>query len=50
MAIRGDGTHRVSLNEVIETMRTTGRDMSTRYKETSTDGLAVTVAVNIVEC
>jgi L-serine dehydratase len=48
MALRGDGTHRVSLDEVIETMRATGRDMSSKYKETSTGGLAVTV--NYVEC
>ena len=50
MALRGDGTHRVSLDEVIETMRSTGRDMSSRYKETSTGGLAINVAVNFVEC
>jgi L-serine dehydratase len=50
MALRGDGTHRVSLDEVIETMRSTGRDMSARYKETSTGGLAINVAVNFVEC
>lgn len=48
MALRGDGTHRVSLDQVIETMRTTGLDMSAKYKETSTGGLAVTV--NVVEC
>ena len=48
MAMRGDGTHRVSLDEVIETMRATGMDMSAKYKETSTGGLAVTV--NVVEC
>lgn len=36
MALRGDGTHRVSLDQVIETMRTTGADMHSRYKETST--------------
>ena len=50
MALRGDGTHRVSLDEVIETMRTTGQDMSSRYKETSTGGLAINVAVNFIEC
>lgn len=50
MALRGDGTHRVSLDEVIETMRITGMDMSHKYKETSTGGLAVNVAVNVVEC
>jgi L-serine dehydratase len=50
MAMRGDGTHRVSLDEVIETMRQTGADMSERYKETAGGGLAVNVAVNIPEC
>lgn len=46
LSILGDGTHRVSLDEVIETMRKTGLDMSERYKETSQGGLAV----NLVEC
>ncbi|GAA2616942.1 L-serine ammonia-lyase [Paractinoplanes durhamensis] len=46
LALRGDGTHRVSLDTAIVTMRETGRDMSTKYKETSLGGLAVTV----VEC
>jgi L-serine dehydratase len=46
LAMMGDGTHLVSLDTVIETMRQTGRDMSTNYKETSRAGLAV----NIVEC
>ncbi|MEP3225078.1 MAG: L-serine ammonia-lyase [Parasphingorhabdus sp.] len=46
LAVMGDGTHRVSLDEVIETMRKTGLDMSERYKETSQGGLAV----NLVEC
>jgi L-serine dehydratase len=50
MALRGDGTHRVSLDQVIETMRTTGQDMSSKYKETSTGGLAVNVPVNYIEC
>ena len=51
MALRGDGSHRVSLDTVIETMRATGRDMHSNYKETSLGGLAVTVlSVNIVEC
>jgi L-serine dehydratase len=50
MALRGDGTHRVSLDQVIETMRATGHDMSSKYKETSTGGLAVNVPVNFVEC
>lgn len=46
MALRGDGTHYVSLDSVIKTMRETGADMKTKYKETSRGGLAV----NIVEC
>ncbi|MGD9809727.1 MAG: L-serine ammonia-lyase [Sphingobium sp.] len=46
LALIGDGTHRVSLDQVIETMRRTGADMSERYKETSLGGLAV----NVVEC
>ncbi len=46
MALRGDGTHFVSLDKVIRTMRQTGADMLTKYKETSRGGLAV----NIVEC
>ncbi|MBN3512343.1 L-serine ammonia-lyase [Mycolicibacterium septicum] len=50
MALRGDGTHRVSLDQVIETMRATGMDMSAKYKETSMGGLAVNVSVNVVEC
>lgn len=50
MALRGDGNHCVSLDQVIETMRSTGADMSSKYKETSTGGLAVNVSVNLVEC
>ncbi|WP_186241151.1 L-serine ammonia-lyase [Mycobacterium simulans] len=50
MALRGDGTHRVSLDEVIATMRSTGADMNTKYKETATGGLAVNVPVNLVDC
>ncbi|WP_312131400.1 L-serine ammonia-lyase, partial [Diaphorobacter nitroreducens] len=46
MALHGDGTHHVSLDQVIKTMRETGADMMTKYKETSRGGLAV----NIVEC
>ncbi|MCC5868576.1 MAG: L-serine ammonia-lyase [Gammaproteobacteria bacterium] len=46
LAMRGDGTHKVSLDQVIRTMRQTGRDMSTIYKETSEGGLAV----NVPEC
>lgn len=51
MALRGDGAHRVSLDQVIETMRQTGRDMHSKYKETSIGGLAATVLpVSAVEC
>jgi len=46
MAMRGDGSHKVSLDQVIATMRQTGMDMSTVYKETSRGGLAV----NVPEC
>ena len=50
MALRGDGTHRVSLDQVLETMRCTGADMLTKYKETSTGGLAINVPVSYVGC
>lgn len=43
MALRQDGQHMVSLDQVIQTMRDTGRDMSHKYKETSLGGLAVSV-------
>ncbi len=46
LALRGDGSHKVSLDQVIATMRQTGLDMSTSYKETSQGGLAV----NVPEC
>jgi L-serine dehydratase len=46
LALRGDGKHFVPLDSCVETMRQTGIDMSERYKETSTGGLAV----NVVEC
>jgi L-serine dehydratase len=46
LALSGDGLHVVSLDAVIETMRQTGEDMKTRYKETSLGGLAV----NVTEC
>ena len=46
MAMMGDGSHFVSLDDVIVTMRETGRDMSAKYKETALGGLAV----NVVEC
>ncbi len=46
LALSGDGSHFVSLDKVIQTMRDTGRDMNSKYKETSRGGLAVSV----VEC
>ena len=46
LALHGDGQHIVSLDQVIETMRQTGEDMKSQYKETSLGGLAV----NVVEC
>jgi L-serine dehydratase len=46
LALKGDGSHFVSLDKVIKTMRETGADMKTKYKETARGGLAV----NIVEC
>ena len=46
LALMNDGTHLVSLDQVIETMRQTGVDMQSKYKETSLGGLAV----NVVYC
>jgi L-serine dehydratase len=46
LAMIGDGSHKVSLDKAIKTMRETGRDMKTKYKETSRGGLAV----NVIEC
>ena len=46
LPLMGDGSHHVSLDEVIVTMRETGRDMSEKYKETAMGGLAV----NVIEC
>ncbi|MCW2768333.1 MAG: sdaA [Nocardioides sp.] len=46
LAIRGDGVHKVSLDKAIKTMRDTGADMKTKYKETARGGLAV----NVIEC
>jgi L-serine dehydratase len=46
LALHGDGTHCVSLDSVVATMRQTGADMRSKYKETSLGGLAV----NFVEC
>ena len=46
LSLMGDGSHKISLDTVIETMRQTGIDMSSKYKETSMGGLAV----NVIEC
>jgi L-serine dehydratase len=46
LALMGDGSHKVSLDKVIATMRSTGADMSTKYKETARGGLAL----NMIEC
>ncbi|MFL6169804.1 MAG: L-serine ammonia-lyase, partial [Ornithinibacter sp.] len=46
LALSGNGSHKVSLDKAIKTMRDTGRDMSVKYKETSRGGLAV----NVIEC
>ena len=53
LAMRGDGHHFVSLDQVIKTLRDTGRDMKDKYKETSRGGLAVNVIsipVSVIEC
>ena len=46
LALLGDGSHRVTLDQAITTMRDTGADMKSKYKETSRGGLAV----NVIEC
>jgi len=46
LAMQGDGSHKVSLDKVIKTMKETGKDMKNKYKETARGGLAV----NIIEC
>ncbi len=46
LAMNGDGSHKVTLDKAIKTMRDTGRDMKTKYKETARGGLAV----NVIEC
>jgi L-serine dehydratase len=46
LAWRGDGSHQVSLDQVIRTMYQTGLDMQARYKETSQGGLAI----HVIEC
>ena len=50
LALHATGDHKVSLDQVIETMRQTGLDMSRKYKETSEGGLAANVPVSVVEC
>jgi len=52
LALKGDGEHFVSLDKVIRTMRITGRDMQSKYKETAEGGLAVTVPISatVVDC
>lgn len=50
MAMFEDGPTHVSLDQVVQTMRATGADMSEKYKETARGGLAVSVGVNVVEC
>jgi len=53
IALKGDGSHYVSLDKVIKTMRLTGQDMQDKYKETARGGLAINVVevpVNVVEC
>jgi L-serine dehydratase len=53
MALRGNGEHFLSLDQVTKTMRDTGRDMQDKYKETARGGLAINVLevpVNIIEC
>jgi len=46
LALHGDGSHKVSLDEAIQTMKETGQDMRSKYKETARGGLAV----NLIEC
>ena len=46
LSMQGDGIHKVSLDQVVKTMRETGADMKIKYKETSRGGLAV----NVIEC
>lgn len=49
IALRGDGSHKISLDKVIKTMFQTGKDMQSKYKETSRGGLAA-VSIGVVEC
>jgi L-serine dehydratase len=49
--LKGDGSHFVSFDEVVETMRQTGADMQDKYKETSLGGLAIhVITVNHAAC
>lgn len=50
LAINGKGDHKVQLDEVIQAMREIGENMSAKYKETSTGGLASSVSVNVPQC
>lgn len=53
MALRGDGSHFISLDKVIKTMRDTGKDMRSKYKETARGGLAINfmdIPVTVIEC
>ena len=53
LALAGDGTFKVTLDQVIDTVRETGRDMDSRYKETARGGLAIhglKIPVTNVEC
>ncbi len=50
LALRGDGTHRVSLDACIRAMNETGKDMHSKYKETSEGGLALQISVAVTAC
>ena len=50
LALRGDGTHRVSLDAVIRAMKETGKNMKSMYKETSEGGLALQIALAETVC
>ena len=50
LALRGDGTHRVSLDACIQAMNETGKDMHSKYKETSEGGLALQISVAVPAC
>jgi L-serine dehydratase len=50
MALMGDGSHHISLDDVIATLRATGADMHGKYKETSAGGLAAVASVANIQC